>query len=403
MDNRFIFVSTYSALNKLSVHYSTPYVSVTENSNAWIRRVAPIANVAKKGLIVVAVAVCTVATGIFSLCTLPYRLYQWNKIEFQNDLDLLTPKEQMELSKNIRNYIDQKEIEGKFHVPFSRKEKYVQKMMCSYARSSKIYGPIVAAWTEDLLKKANDSGKKIIFMARDGIAPYKVAKDMMKQEEYKKKYPNLANDDCIQLAYLSRKVIHHAKSSEHETNILQKYIQQLGIQPGDQCMFVDIGFQGSMIEDIRKMLPLNEIDFHYLISHTEKAEGFIYSKNDPRLEQDQFSQLPEIASIPYKGAGTNFATHWLEDSHQGVQESPKKLVEVNGIVYPNTKVPNDKQYVAPKGSLEYLLRKWTQKAIVQNWSQFSQNKTSLIDSVKKLDSTLNKIKNGDIMLIIMHK
>jgi hypothetical protein len=402
MDTRFIFSSTYSAWNKLSIHYSTPCVQVTDQSSQWIRRVAPIANIAKKGLIVVAFAIATVATVIFSVFSLPYRLHEIRQLERQGlkeDLEHLSNSERYELYKEITNYIDQQEANKKFpELHWKKKQKYIYKMMCYYARSYKIYGPVLAAWTEALLEEANRSGRKLVFMARDGIPAYKIAKEMMKTEEYKRKYPNLVGEGNIVLASLSRKVVHHAQASDEGKEVFQKYIRQLGIRPEDQIMAVDIGFQGSMIDPIRNMLPDMTIDFHYLISHTPRAEGFIYSQGDERAEQ--YSQLPKIKSIPYLGAGANLAMHWLEDSHQGVQASPECLVEVDGVVYPNTGIPDQKQYVSPKGSLDYLLRKWAQKAVVKNWKKFSSVDVPAV--VKKLDETLNKIVNLDLPLLIKH-
>jgi hypothetical protein len=408
MDARFVFEPTISAWNKLSVHYKTPCVKVTSQSSRWIRAVAPIANVGKKALVGLAYAAATLAMGILSVVSLPYRYYQNKKLEreFQQFItsnpDLLPPSEEKELREQIEAYLEKKKNE--FTIDSSQKEEVISKIIRYYARSNAIYGPIVTAWTEDLLKQANESGKKLVFMARDGIPPYKIAKKMMADPEYQKKYPNLVGEDKIVLAYISRSVVSTEKKKIETQDpknppLFAKYIEGLEIKAGDQIMAVDIGFQGSMIDDIRSMLPGVNVDFHYLISHTERAAGFIYSKGDKRAKED--SQLAKmITSIEWMGAGQNRATHWLEDSHQGAQGSAKTLVEEEGKVYPNTRVPNKKQYASEKGSEDFLLRKWTQKAVVRNWKRHIG--ANLPVAIKKLDYTLKKIKEKELDLLIKH-
>lgn len=403
-DHRFVFSPTYSAWNKLGVNYHTPLMNASPESSGWIRAVAPIANSAKKAIIGVAFVVCTIATAVFSLVILPYRIYQWNRSGFlDSDYNLLTPQEKKALYDRIKTYIDEREIKGVLKYSPTEKEEITKKIMSYYARSSHYYGPVAVAWTDYLLEKANTSKKKLIFMARDGIVPYRMAREMMKMEKFQKKFPNLVGDDQIKLAYLSRKVVKQAKESVENTAVFQKYIKQLGIVHGDQCIFVDIGFTGSMIDPIRKMLPGVDLEFEFLISHGEQANGFIYSHNDPRLEKSEFQQLPTIQSISYAGAGCNFATHWLEDSHQGVEESAASLVEVNGKIYPNTRIPGKEEYVSPPGSLDYLLRRWSQKSVIESYKKYPPENIDKKDVIKQFDELLTRIAHSELPLLIKHK
>lgn len=405
MDMKFIFSPTCSTWNKLNVHFHTPAISVTQESNKWIRTVAPIANGAKKILVVLAFITSTVATGCFSIISLPCRIYL-SKKTLEKDLNLLTYEEKKELKIQIRNYIDSRVSSGKFQqIPEKEKGEYIQKIMSYYARSSQFYGPVAVAWTEYLMEKANASGKKLIFLARDGIVPYKMALELMKDAAYQKKYPNLIGEDKIQVAYLSRNVVNSSAKTEESKKTFQEYIKQLKIQDGDACIFVDIGFTGSMIDNIRKMLPNVTIEFEFLISHCEKAAGFIYAVDDPRRieENKQFLQFPTIKSIRFFKAGGNLATHWLEDSHQGAGASPTKLVEVNGTIYPDTKIPKQKVYAAQKGSLDYLLRKWSQKAVINSYKKFSIGNIVKKDVIEKLDRLLDDIASTKLSLLISHK
>lgn len=404
MDTRFVFSATYSAWNKLSVHYNTDLVTVTPASSKWMRTVAPLANGAKKCVIVVAFAVSTIVTAIFSVCYFPIRYLSNNNNEsLKKDFNRMPVAESNALRQEILDDIDRKESQGKFKIPFLEKDAIVFETISCYARSSEVYGPVVVAWVEYLLNKANQGNQKLVFMARDGIAPYKMAMEMMQEPDYQSKYPNLVGDDKIALAYFSRKVVDHAQSSDQNKALLQKYVTQLGISDGDQCIFVDIGFTGSMITKLRDMLPGITISFDYLISHTPNADGFIFSANDPSLANKQPGSLHTIQSIAYKAAGSNLATHWLEDTHQGVGESPTHLVEKEGKIYPNTKIPGQKQYTAKPGSHDFMLRKWARRAIVRSRNKYPPSTIRKDAAIKKLDDTLTSIKNLEIPLLIQHK
>ncbi len=402
MDTRFCFSPVYSAWNKLSVHYQTNCIDTKHVSNQWIRTVAPVANITKKALIRVAFVIDTLVMAIFSICILPYRLYRWKKMELQRDFNRLSSDEQTRLEQDIRDYIDIKEIKGKFHVSSLEKDEIVYHAMCYFARSQEIYGPVTVAWVEYLLEKANSENKKLIFMARDGIAPYKLALAMMEKEDYQKKYPNLVGENKIALAYFSRKLVDHAMSSTDNKQLFREYVKQLGMQDGDQCVLVDIGFTGSMIDKLRGLLPDVDLSFDYLISHTDAADGFIYSSNDPRLQSDEFAAIPSIQSISYKGAGSNYATHWLEDSHQGTTKSAKKLVKIDGVIYPDTIIPHQKEYIVTPGSHDFIIRKWASKAIQRSLQKYSAGKRSKAEIVKNLDETLKEINEFALPLLIKH-
>ena len=62
------------------------------------------------------------------------------------------------------------------------------------------------------------------------------------------------------------------------------------------------------LEDGVKKYP-----FNFLVSHSKEATGFIGNMNVP------------LQSIPTNKAGGNKAVHWLEDTHQGVINSAKRL------------------------------------------------------------------------------
>lgn len=327
----------------------------------------------------------------------------WQKNGCQQDIDLLSTHEQRVISQKIYKDLDERMPSA---TPEMRQSAYKQ-ILSYYARSGKIYGPIVRLWVDHVLAKAHQSNSSIIFLARDGIAPYKVATHLLKTHQaYREKYPNLCKENGISLAFLSRKVI---KFLDKNQNLGSEYLQQL--LPQDilstnhapdtptqlkNVMFVDIGFAGSMISRIKNLMNQatsinfeNRCTFHYLISHTDKAEGFLGQVTQP---------FDEVAS-----AGTNPAVNWLEDSHQTSISSPTTLVkDSEGKIYPNTQTPSQTIEVS-QDPLQYLLRKYATAAAIDFASQEPDpstisNKAQTI--IKIFRTTLSKIKNAELPIFI---
>jgi hypothetical protein len=272
-------------------------------------------------------------------------------------------------------------------IPSKKKKAFINETIAYYARSQHFYAPVVLKWVDHLLKKAESENKKIVFLARDGTAPYKLACKLLKDPVHSKKYPNMS-EDKIALGYLSRKVINHCKSSEAGKQMLRNYIKQLGVNEGDKCLFVDIGFYGSMINDIRSMLPKNDIQFEYLISLTDKASGYIASDHK------------KLKSI--QDSGGNPAVHWLEDTHQGAKRSPSALVlnPMDNRIYPDTLLPNkEKKHTDPEN---YLIRKFSMKAVTKVHKQVDMDSINITQATEKLDDILTKIRKGERCLFIKH-
>lgn len=390
IDRRFVLGPAYHCVDKLSLEYAKPCITTNAESGPVKRTVAPIANVGKKSVIVLAGVIGALVTGIYSLLSFPCRAYQRHKIEqmgIQHGLNLLTPAEKESFRQELEKYLKDNDVA----ISPKEKQAWLNKIMASYGRSKKIYGPVARAWTDMLLEKAQKEGKKIVFLARDGAVPFKIAKALMKTEDYRAKYPNLTGDKQIVLAYFSRKVVKSSLENEKTKAIFNKYItNELGLKDGDKCIFVDVGFLGSMIDDFRKnLLPTVSIDFEYLISHTPKAHGFV-GINDKNVKS-------------VGTAGGNPGIHWLEDTHQGYTSSPSKLVEVGDHVYPNTKQPGKPDYCVPKNSLEFLVRKFTQRGVVES-SQEAPIPEAQVEAVKqKFADTIGQIKDKKLPLFVEHR
>lgn len=395
MDNlsaKFVFSPVLMTWGKLAEYNQTPLIQIKSNSGQAKRIIASIANMAKTGAICLAYVIGSIAAAIFSIISLPYR-YNWrNPLQESIKIDIgrLEEGEKNALHAETSKYL--KEHAGNLTPELERE--YTLKIMASYARSHKVYGPVARAWTDYLLDKANQNNTKLVFLARDGIPQYRMAKKLMATVEYQKKYPNLVGDKKVVLAYLSRKVVASSKDSEEGQKLFKEYAnKELGIQSGDKCLFVDVGFLGSMIDNIRSLLPDVQIDFEYLISMTPKAVGFIASPD---------KSLSSIPTNPVSGAGGNFGAWWLEDTHQGNLKSPENLVRVGERVYPNT---NQSEMILghTKNSLEYMVRKFSQRAVVRWFKNPALLKEEVTKAFSVFDRTIDQIKNNELALYVSHK
>jgi|GEM_PF-6402977 len=352
------------------------------------KRVVWLVNESKNRLTEVALVVTTVFSFLYSLITYPIRVYQNRKLErlaIQLDLDRFSPEEQIEARRTIEDYFKKHE-EAFSSLSLEEKQTICEKVLSQCARSQKVYGPIVRNWVDHLLKIADQDDKKLVFMARDGIPFYQVATELMKKDEYKIKFPQLAQkDNPIVLGHFSRNVVTGAKE---KPDLFKRYVTEtLQIKEGESCIFVDIGFSGSMVEPIRKLLPDRKIDFHFLVATTNKAQGFLGNPQKP---------LSNLLT-----AANNLGVRWVEESHHGNLASAQKLVEgEDGRVYSDNLYPK-KVLCEEKFSLQYLLRKFCLKGVVKyavNLPSLSEREAMKAKDV--FNETIGAIKNMELPVFL---
>lgn len=333
------------------------------------------------------ISLIAVFTSAFVLFASPIKedLKQKEKSEeIQRDLSRFTLQEQIRASQAIAQFI------ALHPEPFAKlsleeKKGLIDRVTSQQARSEKVYAPIVRLFADYVLKKANQNKRKLVFIARDGIPFYRVAIRLMQTEEYQKMYPGLAKAGAISLAYFSRKLVHNEQS---HPELFIAYVQkELGVKEGDACYFVDIGFNGSMIDPIRKLLPGNQIDFEYLVANSEKANGFLGNPKAP---------FPSIFD-----AAKNAGAHWLEEAHHGVIASPSHLVEAeDGRIYANTLYPT-RIFQDEEFSEGYLHRKFCIEAVIRAAVERPPLTPEEAEKAKALlNETIADIKNGRLPLLL---
>ncbi len=347
-------------------------------------------NFAKKRMIEVLIVVGTIFTSIYSLITYPVRWYQNIKItEFAIDTDLsrITSKEIIKIESDVNKYFD-KHSDHFQTMSKSDKAKLTRLIVSQCARSQRVYGPIVREWVDHLLEKASQNGNKLVFMARDGLPYYEVAKRLMETAEYKEKFPSLTRDGSIVLGYFSRNVVKSADGSNEGREIFRRYIaEELHIQPGDRCIFCDIGFSGSMVKPIRDLIPDVQVEFNFLVATSNRAEGYLGNPSKP---------LPHLET-----AASNMGVRWLEESHHGnIASATKLIVDDQGHVRPDTLSPKKVRF-DEKFSQAYLIRKFCLRSLIDSAVQLGPLSKQEVEKARELFSqTIGAIKDNRLPLFV---
>jgi len=304
--------------------------------------------------------------------------------QIQRDLKRLPHQLKLELFDRVFDFFRDEGID----FPDEDKEIWVELAMSAYASSREIYAPVTENWAKSLLDRAAKDGKKLVFLARDGLAPYLVAQKLQQSDP---KYVDVKM--CY--AYISRKV---AFDAAHRTvdgvPLLQKYMEQLGIEKDDDCLMVDIGFGGSMISTIKRDLRslTGNIDFEFLVSKTPNASGFVGDLEHP---------LQALRS-----AGGNPATHWMEDMHQGIIKSPSKLVVTSdGQIVPNVLVGKGPDTCRETRPIDYMVRFWALQGVldgVSNSSAAASMEMTAAKTKEVFDQFLLQLESRERLHLIKH-
>lgn len=352
-ENILLFQPVRTIWHTLCTAREKPLIRVSSTDTAAKKNVIWLANSLKNRLTEVALTITTIFTFLYSLITYPIRWGIYSTLErrgIERDLIRFTPEEAKESEKVVNAYLEKHKADFA-HLSTKEKEQIVRKIVSQCARSQKVYGPIVRNFVDYLLETASQNGQKLVFMARDGICFYKVAIELMKTDEYQKKYPKLT--ESIVFGHFSRKLV---KNAAENPDIFKQYIsEELHIKDNDRCIFVDIGFSGSMIKPIRKLLPEVQIDFKFLLATPNKeeggsnlAEGFLGNPENP---------LPHVET-----AANNLGIRWVEESHHGTVASATKLVVgKDNRIYPDSfcpTAPKEEPTILPR-FIKDLIRKFS--------------------------------------------
>lgn len=182
--------------------------------------------------------------------------------------------------------------------------------------------PVVVDFARWCLERAKP-GQKVLFLARDGLAPWIAARLLVRQG----KFPGITEDQ-LKYAHLSRNI-----TWQEDEATLKQYLSQLGVEDDDQDLLtVDVGMFGAIHRSLQELYPQKKVSSLYLISASrdEGIEGYLSD-----VKKGTSSIDPIWKSIP-----GNPAVHFIEDTFAGFYGSTKGLEKSeDGTVKPHIGVP----------------------------------------------------------------
>lgn len=358
-------------LNEMGTIYNA-FSTAHEKCTGRYKYLKMASNVSLNGIKLVAYGIKLLVVLFFEKLLAPYSKFKYQalkKAQVENDLkDYSQTGRNVAILKNeIKVFI---QAEGLFADKDQKKiDTYVDRAAATYASSRLHYAPVVVDWVHSILEtslalnKPSEQPSRVVFLARDGIPAYEVAKKLIATNE---EYAGIP----VSLLYISRKVKDWAEKSDLNRAMLIEYATQEGIKKDQRCFFIDIGFLGSMIDPIKKIFKdiTSDITFGYLVSHIQKAHGFMANMEN------------KLGSV--ESAGGNRAVHWLEDTHQGVRNSAYELrKEQDGTIVPVVKDDSGEETCKKSSPKTYLYKYFGMKAILDTCGEIKKgtkyHKTSI--------------------------
>ncbi|OGM97096.1 MAG: hypothetical protein A3B86_03105 [Candidatus Yanofskybacteria bacterium RIFCSPHIGHO2_02_FULL_38_22b] len=243
-------------------------------------------------------------------------------------------------------------VEGKLtsfmekHLDDISKEKQgeiLKDAMRLYEVSRDKVAPVVLDFARWCLERAKP-GQKVLFLARDGLAPWIAARMLVRQG----KFPGITEDQ-LKYAHLSRNI-----TWQEDETTLKQYLSQLGVEDdGEDLLTVDVGMFGAIHQSLQELYPQKKVNSLYLISASrdEGIEGYLSD-----VKKGTGSIDPIWKSIP-----GNPAVHFIEDTFSGFYGSTQGLEKSeDGTIKPKLGVPYSrevylKRLAAIDGIVDHIL------------------------------------------------
>jgi len=187
-------------------------------------------------------------------------------------------------------------------------------------------------------------GQKVLFLARDGLAPWIAARLLVRQGQF----PGITEDQ-LKYTHLSRNI-----TWQEDEATIKQYLSQLGVEDNDEDLLtVDVGMFGAIHRSLQELYPKKKVSSLYLISASrdEGIEGYLSD-----VKKGTSSIDPIWKSIP-----GNPAVHFMEDTFSGFYGSTQGLEKSeDGTIKPKLGVPYSrevylKRLAAIDGIVDHIL------------------------------------------------
>lgn len=207
-----------------------------------------------------------------------------------------------------------------------KQEEILQDSLRLYEVSRDKVAPVVLDFARWCLERAKP-GQKVLFLARDGLAPWIAARLLVRQG----KFPGITEDQ-LKYAHLSRNI-----TWQEDEATLKQYLAQLGVEDNeDDLLTVDVGMFGAIHRSLQELYPQKKVSSLYLISASrdEGIEGYLSD-----IKKGTSSIDPIWKSIP-----GNPAVHFIEDTFAGFYGSTQGLEKSeDGTIKPKIGVPYSRE------------------------------------------------------------
>ncbi len=185
-----------------------------------------------------------------------------------------------------------------------------------------VYWPILVSYVDRILKNYSKKWGSIVFLARDGIYLYEIAKKLAEQ-----KYPYLLNK--LKLCYFTRSIawqkdeIAWFEKKDVDLSLLKDYLNQCDVL-NSQSLLVDIGMYGSLYKFAQEQWFWTGVNSPWLV--------FLFSKN-PNIEGylNQFSHVKNSYKL------FNIIADGIEWLNPQTHYSPQKLIKTSFGIFPEIK------------------------------------------------------------------
>lgn len=305
--------------------------------------------------------------------------------------------------KPISELIENKIEKSGILVSNARKKEIVEKVTKHYLQTMQYYAPVVALWMDVLIQHVQINDKKMVFLARDGIAFYETAKILLQRQP--EKYGGYSQEQ-MKMAWFSRK---SAQDASVHGDLAARYLKQLGIEEEESLIFVDISLTGSIQKKISELIT-NPIESQFSVSRNPFINGFWDQAADFSLPALSFIVLPPEHPEAWVNDPQS-ANKWMEDTHRGNYMSAERFVDdqENGLIYPvpSMEIINEgaeKRLVLKETTIgndvelqDYLIREFGYQAILDFARETSfDDKNFNYDEIKiNFNDLLTRIQKGE--------
>lgn len=152
------------------------------------------------------------------------------------------------------------------------------------------YFPKLIAFTETILQTVERSGKTAVFIGRDGRWLFYLAKLLVDQEKNR-------SSDRLKFVDIGKDYIYPERDFSHGTSIsawkrkseYEDYFKKLSIDINESFL-VDVGFQGTILHDIREATGTKNNDDTLLVKSdldlVPELKGFYQGKTSPEWDEN---------------------------------------------------------------------------------------------------------------------